>query len=69
MPADHKRHDFSYARDGEAVLLLLELELLERDDLSRGLLPRAEDDSVGALLDVVEPFVLVDGATRLDGRV
>jgi hypothetical protein len=69
VPADHERHDLSQARDREAALLLLEFELLERDDVARPLLARAEDDAVRALFDVVQPIVLVDRATRHQWRV
>lgn len=69
MRADHQRHDLPQARDWEAILLFVELELLERDDVACRPLSSTEDDAVGAFLDVVEALVLEDGSARLEGRV
>lgn len=69
MPTDHQCHDFPQRRDGKSILFLVELELLERDDFTRSLFFGTENDTVRAFFDVVEPFVLVDGATGLDWRM
>lgn len=69
MSTHHQGHHLSQTRDREPVLLLLELQLLERDDLSRRLLPRSKDDTVRSFLDVVESLVLVDRSAGHDGAV
>ena len=53
VPARHERGDLAQGGDGEAVLFFLELELFECDDVPRLLVAGAEDDAVGAFLDLV----------------
>lgn len=54
MAGRHERLDLAQAGDGETVLLLLHLELLERDDGAGRLAAGAKDDAVAAFLDLVE---------------
>ena len=53
VPARHERGDLAQGGDGGAMLFLLQLELLERDDVPRLLVAGAEDDAIGAFLDLV----------------
>jgi hypothetical protein len=54
MICRHERLNLPQTRDGESVLLLVHLELLERDDVTRCLAASAEDDAVGTFFDLVE---------------
>lgn len=64
MAADHKRHNFSQACDREALLLLVELELLERDDVTGFNLLSSEDNAIGSFFNMIQSLVRIDRATR-----
>lgn len=52
-PSNHQSHDLPQARDREPLLLLLQLQLLERIDPTCVITLRSKDDAVGAFFDVV----------------
>jgi hypothetical protein len=50
----HERLNLPQTCNGESILLLVHLELLERDDVTRRLAASAEDDAVGTFFDLIE---------------
>ena len=60
--ADHQGIDLPQRCDWEAMLFLLQLQLLQRDDVTCLPIPRTEDDSRRAFRYGVQSFVAVDGA-------
>lgn len=46
VPAAHERVDLAQRGNGKPMLLLVELQLLQRDNIAGLLVPRAEDDAV-----------------------
>lgn len=53
VSASDERVDLTQGCDGEAVLLLVELQLLERDDVPCLFVLRTENDAVGTFFDGV----------------
>ena len=53
MSAGHERVYLAQGRDGEAIFLLVELQLLQRDDVASLFVSRPEDNSVGTLFYLV----------------
>ena len=60
---------FAEGSDGEPVLLLVKLKLLQGDNVACLLLSCAKNDAIRAFFYRVESFVRVDRARRREGRM
>lgn len=56
--------DLAQSGDGKAVLLLVELQLLERDDVPCLFVLRTENDAVGPFFNGVQALIAVDRSRR-----
>ena len=53
MIRDHESLNFSQTGDGKPILLLVHLELLQRNDRTSRLATRSKDDTVGTFFDMI----------------
>ena len=69
VSACHEGVYFAEGGDGEPVLLLVKLKLLQGDDVTCLLFSCAKNDTIRAFFYRIESFVRVDRARRGEGRM
>ena len=65
--ASYESINFSQSSDGEAIFLLVKLELLESNDFACLLVARTKDDTIGPFLDLIQALVRINGTRRSKG--
>ena len=69
VSASHERIYFPQGGDGKPMLFFFELKLLERDDIPGLCVASTEDNSIRALLNLIQPLVVEHGTSWKNGRV